>query len=86
MTLKPDFDTTMRNINIALAEVRKHAMEPARIYMNDRTFLALNGIFQRAPVTIIPEGRRRTPTIYGVRIAISESLPDNEIDVAVKTI
>ena len=86
MTLKPDFDVTMRNISIALTEVRNHHLEPARLYMNDRTYLALNGIFQRAPITIIPEGRRRTPTIYGVRIAICDTLPDNEIDVAVKTI
>lgn len=82
---KPDFDRTLSNIRYGIAEVLKMNLKPARVYMNYRTFLALNGIFQREKITYIPDLRARIPTIYGVKIAFCDSLPDEHIEVAVVT-
>jgi len=81
-----DFDTVLRNVVIALTDIRSRDLEPQRLYMNSNTYMALHSIFHTRVVTLIPEGTRRTPTIYGVRIAISDDLPDEIIDVSIKTV
>ncbi len=81
---RPDFDTVLRNIVIALTDIRERNLEPGRLYMNNNTYLALHSVFHTRVITLIPEGTRRTPTIYGVRIAISDDLPDAHIEVSLK--
>lgn len=83
---KLDFDSVLRNIVIALTDIRSRDLEPSRLYMNSNTYMALHSIFHTRVVTMIPEGTRRTPTIYGVRIAISDDLPDEHIEVSIKTV
>lgn len=82
--LKPDFDTTMRNIVATLRMVKERGLTPHKLYMSNRTYISLIGIFERAPIVMIPEGIHRTPTIYGVKIGISDDLADNDIDVSVR--
>lgn len=84
--LKLDFDTVLRNVVIALRQAKYNGLEPNRIYMNQNTYMALHSVFHTKVITMIPEGIKRTPTIYGVRIAISDDLADNDIDVSIKMI
>lgn len=84
---KPDFEQTICNIKYQIHKTRKNGLEPCRVYMNYRTYLGLiGGVFHSAAITIIPDGKRRKETIYGVEIATSENLEDMEIDISVKQI
>lgn len=79
--VKPSFDATLKNIQLAFAEsVARIGKPPNRIYMNHRTRLALNGVFQRAPLVMVPEGTQRVITIYGAKILICDDLDDCEVD------
>ena len=85
MMSKLDFNTVVRNIHAAIWEVERVGLRPSRVYMNTSTFHALLSVFHERVVTIIPDGTHRRPTIYGVRIAISDDLEDYEVDVSARS-
>lgn len=84
MNRKLDFDRVVEAIKAALADVAHSGLSPGKLYMNTATYHALLCVFHERVVTIIPDGTHRRPTIYGVRIAISDDLADYEIDVSVR--
>lgn len=86
MMTRPDYDRTLTGIKTAIDSVRRRGLEPSRLYMNSRTYSSLIGVFHQRVIVMIPEGYRRTPTVCGVRVAVSDDLQDEQVDVSVKTI
>lgn len=82
---KLDFDVTLRNIHAAIWEVERVGLRPSRVYMNTNTYHSLIGVFHEQVIVVIPEGRRRSSTIYGVKIAISDDLDDYEVEVSTRS-
>lgn len=81
---KLDFETVLRNKHISIFDVESAGLKPSRVFMNTNTYHSLIGIFHQQVIMVIPEGRRRSCTIYGVKIAISDDLDDYEVEVSAR--
>lgn len=83
---KLDFDRVTETIRAALADIAHAGLSPGRVYMNTNTYHSLMSTFHERVITIVPDGMHRRPTIYGVKIAISDDLGDYEVDASVRIV